>query len=136
MRAFAAVLLCVGVVLLACAGGRGREEEAAALAGDAAALAKIHLDLAAINAEGLAGPPDGLHAVSYEFCIPGTDEAVAQVQAIDRTVEVQRGARGRIGCGADQFLCVGHTHQPDHRAVLIRLARLDYVAAIEPFYGE
>jgi len=74
--------------------------------------------------------------VSYEFCIPATEEAAAMVKAIDRTAEVQRGARGRIGCRADQFLCVGHTHQPDFRSVLVGLARLDYVAAIEPWYGE
>lgn len=129
MRGLGGALLGAGVVLLACAGGRNSAE-------DTAALAQIHLDLAAINAEGLAGPPDGLHAVSYEFCIPATEEAVAAVKAIDRTVEVQRGARGRIGCRAGQYLCVGHTHQPDFRSVLIRLARLDSVTAIEPFYGE
>ena len=122
-------VLGLGALALACAGGRGASD-------DAAALAKVHLDLAAINADGLAGPADGLRAVSYEFCIPANEAAVAEVTAIDRTVEVQRGGRGRIGCSAEQYLCVGSTHQPGHRDVLLRLARLDYVAAIEPWYGE
>jgi hypothetical protein len=124
-----ALALGMGTIALACAGGRPGAD-------DTAALAKVHLDLAAINADGLAGPPDGLRAVSYEFCIPSTEEAVAAVTAIDRTVEVMRGARGRIGCSKEQYLCVGSTHQPGHRDVLLRLARLDYVAAIEPWYGE
>lgn len=121
--------LGAAALLLGCAGGRRS-------AADAAALAKVHLDLAAINAEGLTGPPDGLRAVSYEFCIPATEAAIGEVKAIDRTVEVQRGAHGRIGCGRDQYLCVGSTHQPDCKSVLIRLASLDYVAAIEPWSGE
>lgn len=121
--------LGAAALLLSCAGGRNGTE-------DAAALAKVHLDLAAINADGLTGPADGLRAVSYEFCIPATEAAVAEVTAIDRTVEVQRGARGRIGCSAEQYLCVGSTHQPGCRDVLLRLARLDYVAAIEPWSGE
>ena len=129
LRRLLASALGAAALLLACAGGRNSAE-------DAAALAKVHLDLAAINADGLAGPPDGLRAVSYEFCIPANEVAVAEVAAIDRTVEVQRGARGRIGCSAAEYLCVGSTHQPGYRDVLVRLARLDYVAAIEPGYGE
>ena len=129
LRRLLASALGAAALLLACAGGRSGTE-------DAAALAKVHLDLAAINADGLAGPADGLRAVSYEFCIPANEAAVAEVTAIDRTVEVQRGGRGRIGCSAEQYLCVGSTHQPGHRDVLLRLARLDYVAAIEPWYGE
>jgi len=129
LRRLLASALGAAALLLACAGGRSGTE-------DAAALAKVHLDLAAINADGLTGPADGLRAVSYEFCIPATEAAVAEVTAIDRTVAVQRGARGRIGCRADQFLCLGHTHQPDFRNVLLGIARLEYVAAIEPFFGE
>ncbi len=129
LRQLLAFTLGAAALLLSCAGGRSSTQ-------DAAALAKVHLDLAAINADGLTGPADGLRAVSYEFCIPATEAAVAEVTAIDRTVEVQRGARGRIGCSAEQYLCVGSTHQPGYRDVLVRLARLDYVAAIEPWYGE
>ncbi len=116
------------LTVLACSGERRPTRDAA--------LAKIHLDLESINSQGLAGPPDGLEAVSYEFCIPADESAVSEVEGIDPTVEVQRGARGRVGCRDDQFLCVGHTHQPDFRSVLIRLASLDYIASIEPFYGE
>jgi hypothetical protein len=35
---------------------------------------KIDVDLANVNSEGLRGPPDGLRAVHYEFCIPAGEE--------------------------------------------------------------
>jgi len=49
---------------------------------------KIRLDLSALNEDGVYGPPDGLRAVSYEFCIPARQELVAEVRAIDRTIQV------------------------------------------------
>ncbi len=92
--------------------------------------AKIELDLAELNDAGLKGPPDGLRAVSYEFCIPNRPEYEAEVRRIDPQVAIMHGGRGRIGCGADQILCVGSTHQPEFRAVLFRLAALPYVERI------
>ena len=34
-------------------------------------LSKITFPLDQLNQEGLMGPPDGLRALNYEFCIPG-----------------------------------------------------------------
>jgi hypothetical protein len=92
--------------------------------------AKIELDLAELNDEGLKGPPDGLRAVSYEFCIPNRPEYEAEVRRIDPQIAITPGARGRIGCRPDQVLCIGNTHQPEFRRVLFRLAALPYVERI------
>ena len=98
---------------------------------------KIRLDLTAFDEAGLTGPPDARRAGAYEFCIPAFPEEEAVVRALDPTIAVQRGARGRIGCAIpDEVLCIGSTHQPAFREVLHRLAALPYVARIEPFHGE
>ena len=97
---------------------------------------KVHLDLSGLNDDGLYGPPDGLRALAYEFCIPARPELAADVRAIDPTIQVYQIGRGRIGCTSGQFLCVGSTHQPGFRMVLSRLAQLDYVTRIEPSYAE
>jgi hypothetical protein len=47
-----------------------------------------------------------------------------------------RGARGRIGCGTDEVLCLGSTHQPEWRQVLTNLARLPYVRRIAEAHFE
>jgi hypothetical protein len=97
---------------------------------------KIAFDLGQVNADGLVGPPDGLRALSYEFCVPDRPECVAEVQRIDPTVQLMRGARGRIGCGTDEILCLGSTHQPDWRGVLTNLARLPYIQRIAEAHFE
>ena len=97
---------------------------------------KVHLDLSGVDGDGLHGPPNGLRALSYEFCIPARPDLADDVRAIDRTVQVDRSSRGRIGCTNAQYLCIGSTHQPGFRMVLNRLARLDYVARIEPSFAE
>jgi glucosylceramidase len=93
---------------------------------------KLTLDLAALDEDGLAGPPAARVAVAYEFCIPAMAAPAAEVQRLDRTARFHQGVRGRVGCGPDQWLVLGSTHQPDWRAVLERLAALDYVARIGP----
>jgi heat shock protein HslJ len=100
------------------------------------ATAKINFDLGTIHDTGLTGPPDGLVAVAYEFCIPATPEHLPEVQRIDPTVQAQPGAPGRIGCGAGELLCIGSTHQPNWRSVLQELAALDYVTRIDRFFAE
>jgi hypothetical protein len=97
---------------------------------------KVHLDLSRLNEDGLYGPPNGLRAPSYEFCIPARQDLADDVRAIDRTIEVSQTSRGRIGCTNGQYLCVGSTHQPGFRMVLTRLAQLDYVTRIDPSYAE
>jgi hypothetical protein len=100
------------------------------------ALDKINFDISGISSEGLVGPPDGLRAISYEFCIPANDRALAEVQAIEPNIEYYSRIRGRIGCRNDQYLCIGNTHNPRWKEILLSIARLEYVEKINQFYGE
>jgi hypothetical protein len=102
----------------------------------APAAEKIGFDLARLNEQGLQGPPDGLRALSYEFCIPADSAYAAEVQRIDPTLTLYPNSPGRIGCGDDAYLCVGSTHQPGFADVLHRLAALPYVARIEEAFFE
>lgn len=92
--------------------------------------AKIEVDLEALDADGLRGPPDGKVAVDYEFAIPDTAAAREAVSQIDPSVTCFPGSRGRIGAKAGECLCIGSTHQPRHREILIALARLPEIARI------
>lgn len=103
--------------------------------GGGSSSAKIRFDLAALDSAGLYGPPDGLRALDYAFCIPDRAQAVAEVRSIDASVRVHR-SPGRIGCAGDELLCIGNTHQPGYREVLAALARLPYVARIEQEFFE
>ena len=111
-------------------------DAAAASTSAATARSGIRFDLDRVNADGLQGPPDGLRALHYEYCIPDRPEAVREVTAIDPTLQIQRGSPGRVGCGVGELLCLGHTHQPGHRAVLERLAGLPFVAEIHEAFFE
>jgi heat shock protein HslJ len=97
---------------------------------------KIRFDLDRVDGDGLQGPPDGLRALHYEYCIPDRPEAIREVTAIDPTLQIQRGSPGRVGCGTGELLCLGHTHQPGYRAVLDRLAALPFVAEIHEAFFE
>jgi hypothetical protein len=97
---------------------------------------KISFDTSAINSEGLQGPPGGQVSVSYEFCIPSTPQAMAEVQNIDHTTQCTMGSRGRIGCTPSQALCIGNTHQADWANVLNDLAALPYIERIDRSYFE
>lgn len=99
-------------------------------------IEKITFDLNRLSADGLTGPETGKRSVSYEFCIPATEVHLAAVQAIDPSVQYFPTARGRIGCGNDQYLCIGHTHQPGWREILLKIADLTYVERIDQFFGE
>ena len=92
--------------------------------------AKIEVDLEALDADGLRGPPDGKVAVDYEFAIPDTAAAREAVTGIDPSVELMPGSRGRIGAKAGECLCIGSTHQPRHREILLALARLPEISRI------
>jgi hypothetical protein len=109
---------------------------AAASTSAATAKSGIRFDLDRVNADGLQGPPDGPRALHYEYCIPDRPEAVRAVTAIDPTLQIQRGSPGRVGCGAGELLCLGHTHQPGHRAVLERRAALPFIAKIHEAFFE
>ena len=97
---------------------------------------KIRFDLDRVDGDGLQGPPDGLRALHYEYCIPDRPEAIREVTAIDPMLQIQRGSPGRVGCGTGELLCLGHTHQPGYRAVLERLAALPFVAEIHEAFFE
>ena len=103
---------------------------------EAAADDKIELDLSALDANGLQGPPDGLRSMAYEFCIPAREDYRREVMSVDSSVKIYRQSPGRIRCGGDQYLCVGETHQPGYRNVLRELASLSYVERIVPAYFE
>lgn len=96
----------------------------------------IQFDLSRLNSDGLLGPPDGLRALSYEFCIPASEARIEEVEAIDSTVAIQRSSPGRIGCGEAEYLAIAHTHQPGFREVLDRLSRLPYVNEIQEAHFE
>ena len=97
---------------------------------------KIRFDLARLNPEGLHGPPDGLRALHYEYCIPDRPETLRQVAAIDPSLEIQRRSPGRVGCEPGELLCLGHTHQAEHRAVLEKLASLPFIVEIREAFFE
>jgi len=116
-------LIVAGVLAVsaACAGGpRGASPDPSA---------KVEIDLAQIDDDGRCGPPDGKVAVSYEFCIPDTERHKAEVRAIDRSVQLMPGSRGRIGAGPGECLCIG-TAGKDWRDVLRRLSELPYVKRV------
>lgn len=99
-------------------------------------LSKITFSLATLNDQGLFGSPGGLRALHYEFCIPGEAAVEAQVRQIDPTIQIFKKSRGRIGCPAGEYLCIGSTHQPGFKAVLLKLAKLPYVKRIDQAFFE
>ncbi len=101
-----------------------------------APLSKITFSLEQLNQDGLCGPPDGFRALHYEFCIPGDAVHEAQVRALDPTIQIHKKSRGRIGCGPGEYLCLGSTHQPGFRTVLLKLASLPYVKRIDQAFFE
>lgn len=103
---------------------------------DLDALAKIRFDLSALRADGLLGPADGLRALDYEFCIPLHAVYWQRVAAIDASARRYPDSPGRVGCGAEETLVIGNTHQEGFRTVLHRLARLPFVRRIEPVWFE
>ncbi|HYN79473.1 MAG TPA: hypothetical protein VES73_16950 [Lamprocystis sp. (in: g-proteobacteria)] len=110
----------------------------ALIAGSVRAVADKHADQSAVigfdinllNAAGLQGPPDGLRALDYEFCIPADPAFREEVAVIDPSARFLPGSRGRIRCAADQVLVLGNTHQARFREILLRLAGLPYVVRI------
>lgn len=98
-------------------------------------VAKIKFEVDNIRPDGLRGPSDGLVSVAYEFCVPANEQAYEEVRRIDPSIKIYPGSRGRIGCGKDETLCIGSTHQPRWREVLKRLSALSYISEIrECFY--
>jgi hypothetical protein len=90
----------------------------------------IGFDLGRLDDRGLQGSPDALRSLDYEFCIPEGAAFRVQVSARDPSARFLPGSRGRIGCGPDQVLVLGNTHQPGFRDVLAALAELPFVDRI------
>jgi hypothetical protein len=82
------------------------------------------------------GPAGGKRSLAYEFCIPDRPECAREVRERDPSIRIFPGVPGRIPCAKDEALCMGSTHQKDHRKVLERLAALPYVRVIVPWRGE
>lgn len=95
-------------------------------------LRKFGFDLDGLDVDGLCGPADGKTSITYEFRIPDTPENRAAVKAIDPTIGITVGPRGRVDAGPGFALCMGSTHQPRHREILLALARLPFVELIQP----
>jgi hypothetical protein len=97
---------------------------------------KITFDISKLDEHGLYGPPDGKRALSYEFCIPNTEQNRAEVERIDPTIKFFAESPGLIGCGKSENLCIGSTHQNDFKGILQRLAVLTYVQRIDESFFE
>lgn len=103
---------------------------------DAFAQTGLRFDISRLNEDGLQGPPDGLRALHYEYCIPDHPDVIREVSAIDPTLEMYRGSPGRIGCHGDELLCLGHTHQARFREVLERLDEHPAIGEIREAFFE
>lgn len=122
---FYTLLLCICVFIASCRTLSDNNQKQA--------RAKIHFNLNEIDENGLIGPETGKHSVAYEFCIPLENTKRKEVAKIDSSVQFYANSRGRVGCGESFYLCIG---EGATKEVLLKLARLDYILSIEPFYGE
>ena len=99
-------------------------------------MAKLKFDIHKLDNLGLYGQPDGLRALSYEFCIPDNIEYVNEVMTIAPTVVVYQSSSGRIGCRKGEYLCIGNTATDDFYPVLEKLVLLKYVKEIRETHFE
>ena len=97
---------------------------------------KINFPLDDIRPDGLRGPPDGLVAVSYEFCVPASDQVYQEILRVDPDLKIYSDSPGRIGCVSSQALIIGETHHPNWREVLQELSTLTYVTEIRECFFE
>jgi hypothetical protein len=87
---------------------------------------KIKFDLSKLDEHGLQGPPDGLRALDYEFCIPGQKRYADEVKAIDPRVNIHTrspGDRQHPPAGLSGNTCQtgGPALRPADRADLLRV---------------
>lgn len=122
--------LLIAVLCVVCAGGSVQTPDARP------DNPIIRFDLSRLNDDGLYGPPDGLRALDYEFCIPSGKKHVREIKAIDPSATVYPRSTGRIGCTSDQSLVIGNTRQPDFRTILKALAAQPYVTRIDQSFFE
>lgn len=101
-----------------------------------AAWQKIKLDFRSLDQEGLSGPSNGKVAVQYEFCIPAEAKKWKAVRRIDPSAVRYPDSKGRVGCGEQQWLVIGSTHQKNYQRILYELASLPYVEHIQQTFWE
>jgi hypothetical protein len=97
---------------------------------------KIRFPMGDIRPDGLRGPPDGLVAVAFEFCVPADPGVYRELLTIDPGLDIQPAAHGRIGCLASQSLVIGETGSAGWRDTLEALSKLEYVEEIRECHFE
>ena len=75
-------------------------------------------------------------SLAYEFCIPNNDNYLDEIKEIDKTIAIYKSSKGRIGCGADQILCIGETANKNYKKILMKLTSLEYVKSINESFFE
>ena len=75
-------------------------------------------------------------SLSYEFCIPNKTEYIDEIHRIDESIGTYKSSKGRIGCGANEILCIGETADKDYKKILIALTNLNYVKQINESFFE
>lgn len=103
---------------------------------DQCLVSKIHFDLTDLDRNGRTGHYPEKVSLDYEFCVPYTPKHFSDIQAIDPEIECYHGPSGRIGCGDDEYLCIGHTGSSHYKDTLCRLSLLDYINTIERTWWE
>lgn len=98
--------------------------------------AKITLNLNEFNSDGMRERGGEFSSTNYEFCIPATDEAMAEVMAIDPTAGIYKKSKGRSGCSDKEWLVIGSSRQKNFKNVILKLASLDYVRKISETFWE
>lgn len=89
----------------------------------------VEFDLRQLDTEGNR-PDSGFQPLTYEFCVPNNPNATGGVESIDRTARCHPGVPGRIGCRADQALCMGNTGQSNWAGVLAALSNEPFIDRI------
>ena len=74
--------------------------------------------------------------ISYEFCIPADDEHFKEVSSIDSTLALYKTSKGRSACSDKEWLCIGSSHQPNFKKVILALAKLSYIRKINETFWE
>ncbi len=105
--------------------------------GNTAIKRKIRIDLTRFNDDGYRVYPNGEKSfTSYEFCIPATEEALKEVQAIDPTAGEMKGSKGHSACSDTEWLVIGSTRQKNFKDVIKKLAELKYIRKITETFWE
>jgi len=97
---------------------------------------KMTFDPNRLDDNGLLDTGKSKRALAYEFCIPDTAQCKNEVKAIDPTLQLMSGSPGRIGCGKDESLCIGSTHQREFKRILQQLTELNYIKRIDECFFE